>query len=292
MGRQLNTLTVDEVIGQGSRLTVTYHYRGAVAGSTMFSIADGKGQVTEFNLSAADTKKLFDYLDSELHYEKSSTHSPDYSITGYGMKIMYNGNVIRTLYNLGQLEEGVESFNYHSFLKAFPEYKKDDYYFVVYCLRDRAFSRDTIEKIIDTCVSFQSAVIISGDLRVCRPMTQLDIAELTGFDHTVISRCVKHAKIFTPYRNYSLETGISSLNFPSLFNEGITIGDHKISTLGIQMKIGALIENEDKEHPLTDEAIAAELEAIGYPIARRTVMKYRENALGIPNSNKRRIRRR
>jgi RNA polymerase sigma-54 factor len=42
-----------------------------------------------------------------------------------------------------------------------------------------------------------------------------------------------------------------------------------------------IIDNEDKRHPLTDEALAEELSKQGNKIARRTVVKYRES-LGYP----------
>jgi len=38
----------------------------------------------------------------------------------------------------------------------------------------------------------------------------------------------------------------------------------------------AIVNEEDKEHPLSDDALAAELEKRGHPIARRTVSKYRK----------------
>ena len=48
-----------------------------------------------------------------------------------------------------------------------------------------------------------------------------------------------------------------------------------------------IIDAEDKQHPLTDEALASELARQGYQIARRTVLKYRES-LGYPVARLRR----
>ena len=44
-----------------------------------------------------------------------------------------------------------------------------------------------------------------------------------------------------------------------------------------------LIDKEDKSHPLNDDTLSSELKKQGYPVARRTVAKYREQ-LGIPIS--------
>ena len=58
----------------------------------------------------------------------------------------------------------------------------------------------------------------------------------------------------------------------------------EISTRQIQSALKELVDNEDKRHPLSDLKLAALLKEQGFPIARRTVAKYREQ-LAIPTSN-------
>ena len=291
MGRAIQTLTIPEVQGPDSKLEVTYHFRGQDTGKTSFALTDAVGRVSSFALkSVADAEALINYLDREINHAPATVAAPNFEVTGYALKVMCDGNVIKTMYDLNQFREGVDSFNYISLKKAFPEYSTNDYFYVVYGLKDNGIARETLETVIDTCVSYQLAAIISGDLRVCRPMTQLDIARITGFDNTTVSRCVKQVRIFTAHRNYSLDKGGGTLDFPSLFDEGVLINGKKVSSLGIKVKIRSLVDGEDKTRPLTDDAIAAELAAVGYPIARRTVVKYRETALGIPSSHDRKIR--
>ena len=102
---------------------------------------------------------------------------------------------------------------------------------------------------------------------------------------------MKGTRVYTIHRNYSLNgKEATSIAFPSLFNEGMPIDGENVCTFGIKEKILAMIEVEDKSNPLTDESITEALQHFGYKIARRTVVKYRKDILGIPSSHKRRIR--
>lgn len=291
MGRHINHFQTKGVLGDNSMLNVTYHYRGKDAGVTDFELFDSEGIVFKFKLQTKeDAISLSDYLKDEVEYEHPTIAStPSFETTGYALKIISNGNVIQSFYNHKIFDKGIDSFSYNSLRKAFPQYSSDDYYFVLFGLKENGMANETVQTIIDACLQFQNAVLVSGDLRVCRPMIQMDIANLTGFDNTTVSRAVKDVRIYTPHRNYSLDKNGTSLDFPSLFDEGIVIDGVRKSTIGIKVKIRALIENEDKYSPLTDEEIAEELTNYGYTIARRTVAKYRDY-LGIPGCWQRRIK--
>ncbi len=54
-----------------------------------------------------------------------------------------------------------------------------------------------------------------------------------------------------------------------------------VSTLEIKKILKNTIEEEDKKKPLPDDQLAEILKEKGYPIARRTIAKYREQ-LDIP----------
>jgi len=293
MGRTLNHFCVEGVNGQNGLLTVTYHYRGRNAGTTDIEITDPKKGIVSFSLATADDAlRLAQYLQEEVEFKAPrNIRVPSFETTSYALKIVSNGNVVKTLREREVFSKGIDAFSYNTFKKAFPQYAADDYYFVLYGLKENGMADETVERIVEASIKYQSAVLVSGDLRVCRPMTQMDIAGITGFDNTTVSRAVKDVRIFTSHRNYSLDTASFSLELPSLFNEGILAENgEKISTLGIKVKIYALIEMEDKAHPLTDEQIADELNRFGYKIARRTVNKYRDKVLGIPGCWDRRIK--
>ena len=53
-----------------------------------------------------------------------------------------------------------------------------------------------------------------------------------------------------------------------------------------RQKLLEIIDKEDKSNPLSDEDLVAKLHEAGYPVARRTVTKYRK-MLNIPSSRQR-----
>lgn len=102
-----------------------------------------------------------------------------------------------------------------------------------------------------------------------------DVAERTDLDISTISRVSNSKYVQTNY-------GIYSLKF--FFSDGYTKEDgEELSVREIRMALKDCINKEDKSRPLTDDELAAKLKEKGFPIARRTVAKYREQ-LGIPVS--------
>lgn len=102
-------------------------------------------------------------------------------------------------------------------------------------------------------------------------MVLKDISAVTGDDLSVISRATTGKYVATHQGVYSLK---------SLFSERRKDGGD-ISADAVLDRIRTIIENEDKNHPLSDAAITESLRLQGMDIARRTVAKYREK-LGLP----------
>ncbi len=127
----------------------------------------------------------------------------------------------------------------------------------------------TMQAIIDK----QRDYFLTGDETQLKPMILKDIAEKVGLDISTISRVVNSKYVQTPYGTFLLK------NF---FSEGITNDEgEEVSTREIKKILQDCVDNESKEKPMTDEALMEILKEKGYPIARRTVAKYREQ-LGIP----------
>ena len=133
----------------------------------------------------------------------------------------------------------------------------------------------TMQAIIDK----QQAYFLTGNEAMLKPMILKDIAEKVGLDISTISRVVNSKYVQTPYGTFLLKT---------FFSEGITNEEgEEVSTREIKKILQDCIDNESKKKPLTDEALMQILRDKGYPIARRTVAKYREQ-LGIPVARMRR----
>ena len=106
-----------------------------------------------------------------------------------------------------------------------------------------------------------------------KPMILKDVADQIGMDISTVSRVANSKYIDTPYGTYLIKYFFSE---SMKNNQG-----EDISTKEIKMILDEVVKAEDKSHPLTDAKLMELLKEEGYPIARRTVAKYREQ-LGIP----------
>lgn len=123
-------------------------------------------------------------------------------------------------------------------------------------------------------VKVQKPFFLSGgDEATLKPMILEDIADITGYDISTISRVGNSKYVQTPWSIYPLKY---------FFSDGIVKDDGtEQSVYELFRVLQELIDEEDKQAPLTDQALQELLAERGYSIARRTVAKYREQ-LGIP----------
>lgn len=121
--------------------------------------------------------------------------------------------------------------------------------------------------------------INGGDEAYLKPMILEDIANMTGYDVSTISRVSNSKYVQTPW-------SVSPLKY--FFSDGITKDDGtEQSVYELFAVIKELVDSEDKNSPLTDQALQEKLAERGYSVARRTVAKYREQ-LHIPVARLRR----
>ena len=133
--------------------------------------------------------------------------------------------------------------------------------------------QNTLMQTILAIVKLQKEYFLTGDEKNIKPMILKDVADITGFDISTISRVVKSKYADTP-------SGIILLK--NLFSDSLTNDDgEEVSTKEIKNHLQEVISQEDKRKPLTDDALVDVLKEKGYNIARRTIAKYREQ-LNIP----------
>lgn len=131
----------------------------------------------------------------------------------------------------------------------------------------------TLHETMKTIMEFQQDYFLSGDEQQLKPMILKDIADRIGMDISTVSRVANSKYVDTPY-------GTKLVKW--FFSEGITnTAGEDISTIEVKKALGDVIAAEDKSNPLTDEQLMNLLHEKGYPIARRTVAKYRE-MIGAP----------
>lgn len=152
----------------------------------------------------------------------------------------------------------------------FARQKVDSAHWFIDAIKQR---QNTLLTTMQAIVHLQKDFFAEGDKSLLKPMILKDVADLTGFDISTISRVVSNKYVSTPYGVFSLK---------SFFSESMsTDNDEEISTYKIKERIQQLIVNEDKINPLTDEELADLLKKEGLNVARRTIAKYREQ-LNIP----------
>lgn len=139
---------------------------------------------------------------------------------------------------------------------------------------------NTMLKSMRTIVKLQSDYFRTGDVRMLKPMVLRDIAERIQMDVSTISRVTSGKYAQTPF-------GI--IHLKDLFTEGLmTNSGEEVSNRQIQLTLADLVSKEDKHNPFNDFQLAEMLADLGYPVARRTVAKYREQ-LDIPTATLRRV---
>ena len=132
---------------------------------------------------------------------------------------------------------------------------------------------ETMLRSMQTLVRLQREFFLQGDSMYLKPMVLKDIADPTGYDISTISRTFNDKYVET-------EFGIFSLKY--FFSERMTNEEGEtVSTREIKQRLQEIIKQEDKHHPLTDDELVSAMHQSGYPIARRTVAKYRDQ-LNIP----------
>ncbi|HEV2620539.1 MAG TPA: RNA polymerase factor sigma-54 [Frateuria sp.] len=136
---------------------------------------------------------------------------------------------------------------------------------------------ETLLKVADAIVRRQSAFLDYGP-EAMHPLVLREVAEEVAMHESTISRVTTRKYIHTPRGTFELKY---------FFSSGVSTEDGGgASATAIQAMIKKLIDAEDTRKPLSDQALAEELNRKGIQVARRTVAKYRE-ALRIPSSSER-----
>src|SRR5690606_761755 len=133
--------------------------------------------------------------------------------------------------------------------------------------------QETLFVTMSAIIEYQKEYFLEGEETKIRPMILKDIADMVGLDISTISRVANSKYVDTPYGTKLIK---------EFFSEAMTNDQgEEVSTIEIKKILQNIIADEDKQKPLPDDKLAEMLKEKGYPIARRTVAKYREQ-LDIP----------
>lgn len=213
--------------------------------------------------------------------EKSmSTIVPDFILETEGRQLIVNlnnSNVpelrINTTYNEMFQDYASNKKNQSREMKdaiLFVKQKIDAARWFIDAIKQR---QQTLLTTMTAIVQFQKEFFLEGDDTFLKPMILKDIADRTGYDISTISRVSNSKYIQTDFGVYPVKY---------FFSESMTNDSgEEVSTREIKKILQDCIDNENKQKPLNDDALADVLKEKGYLIARRTVAKYREQ-LNIP----------
>ncbi|MGY0407461.1 MAG: RNA polymerase factor sigma-54, partial [Polaribacter sp.] len=199
---------------------------------------------------------------------------PDFSI-----KIL-DGELDLTLNSRNSPELHI-SREYNNMLKGYQEStvktksQKDTVFFIKQKLDAAKWFIDAIKQrqqtlllTMNSIMQYQYEYFLTGDERKLKPMILKDIADQIHMDVSTVSRVANSKYVSTPYGTKLIKEFFSE----SMKNDQ----GEDVSTREIKKILETVIVEENKKKPLTDEKLAAILKEKGYPIARRTVAKYRE----------------
>lgn len=209
--------------------------------------------------------QLLERAEFEYIYPEANVYKADatWKIT------FYNWTAPKIIYSKLHIEQADEETK--QFLKAKTEQ-------VEWLKKAISYRAATIELVIKRIVDKQRAFFENGILHLV-PMTLSDIAAELNLHISTISRAINNKYIQTPH-------GVFAIKF--FFQTGLKQGKEKVAAIVIKNLVRDIIEKEDKENPLSDEKMKEKLNRdYGINIARRTVMKYRQQ-LKIGSSVKRR----
>ena len=133
--------------------------------------------------------------------------------------------------------------------------------------------QETLYVTMNAIMHYQKEYFLEGEETKLRPMILKDIADMVGLDISTVSRVANSKYVDTPYGTKLIK---------EFFSEAMTNDQgEEVSTIEIKNILQQVISEEDKRKPLPDDQLAEILKEKGYPIARRTIAKYREQ-LDIP----------
>lgn len=237
----------------------------------------------KFNISQEELKEVNTEI-SKLNPKPGSSYAgnnkiaeqivPDFSIK------LVDGELDLVLNSRNAPELHI-SREYNNMLKGYQEStvksksQKDAVFFIKQKLDSAKWFIDAIKQrqqtllvTMNTIMHYQYEYFLTGDERKLRPMILKDIADKINMDVSTVSRVANSKFVSTPYGTKLIKEFFSE----SMKNDQ----GEDVSTKEIKKILETVVLEENKKKPLTDEKLAAILKEKGYPIARRTVAKYRE----------------
>ena len=230
-------------------------------------IIDALGiQNQELRIIINDIKKLNPYPGEGKLKGHNDSVIPDLIITleNNKWKISVNDSWVSNISLNTNYLEAIKNKKSSKETKKYLSQKFDSATWLIKAIEQR---QSTLTRVMEEIINNQPN-FFNGETSTLRPMKLKDIANKLNMDISTISRSTRNKYVDTPYGIFELKSFFSGkLNSPN---------GEEVSIKLVKNLLKQLIHDEVKQEPLTDTDLAIKLKEKGYPIARRTVAKYRE----------------
>jgi len=213
-----------------------------------------------------DIKKLNPYPGEGKLKGRNDSVVPDLIVTfeNNKWKISVNDSWVSNISLNTKYLETIKNNNSSKETKKYLSQKYDSAIWLIKAIEQR---QSTLTRVMEEIINNQSD-FFDGEIASLKPMKLKDIANKLNMDISTISRSTRNKYVDTPYGIFELKSFFSGkLNSPN---------GEEVSVRLVKNLLKQLINDEVKQKPLTDTNLAIKLKEKGYPIARRTVAKYRE----------------
>ena len=230
-------------------------------------IIDALGiQNEELRIIINDIKKLNPYPGEGKLKGRNDSVIPDLIITleNNKWKISVNDSWVSNISLNTNYLEAIKNKKSSKETKKYLSQKFDSATWLIQAIEQR---QSTLTRVMEEIINNQPN-FFNGETSTLRPMKLKDIANKLNMDISTISRSTRNKYVDTPYGIFELKSFFSGkLN---------SVNGEEVSIKLVKNLLKQLIHDEVKQEPLTDTDLAIKLKEKGYPIARRTVAKYRE----------------
>jgi RNA polymerase sigma-54 factor len=244
--------------------------------------------LTHYEISKDQLKKAIEEIEKlnpkpggvyDSHSRAVEQIVPDFAIriVDGELELTLNGRNAPTLHVSKDYQEMLQTYkdsrdksNSQKDAVTFIKQKLDSAKWFIDAIRQR---QETLFVTMNAIMHFQQEYFLDGEETKLKPMILKDVADMVGLDISTVSRVANSKYVDTPYGTKLIKEYFSE----SMKNDQ----GEDVSTLEIKKILKTIIEEEDKHKPLPDDQLADILKEKGYPIARRTIAKYRD-LLDIP----------
>nr|WP_309101214.1 RNA polymerase factor sigma-54 [Fredinandcohnia onubensis] len=237
----------------------------------------------QLDVKLFDIQQIFDFIQTLQPRPGAAFHGGEaqYIVPEFDIQVE-NGVVIMNMHDSYLPKVSLNLQYYQHFLQekdsqtqSYLQEKVDQCQWIMRSLEQRKL---TLQNVMNEIINRQMDFFLKGPAHL-KPLIMSEVAQSLDIHESTVSRAVKDKFVQTPY-------GIFEMKY--FFSRNIqTTGSTDTSSTQVKNVLKQLVDEENKQKPLSDQEIVSILkEEHGILVSRRTIAKYRDQ-LNIPSSSKR-----